>query len=126
MFLKVNELRNWGTMSITETILEGTLNPDGTLILDEAPKLPPGRVKVLLQGIDTKKPQVLGDGFFQMMEEIWSAQRSRGHVLRSVEEVESDSRNLKVLMASEIDATIRLQEECRNRRNQVDGENTTP
>ena len=87
-------------MSITETVLEGTLNPDGTLILDEAPKLPLGRVKVLLQGIDTKKPQVLGDGFFQMMEEIWSAQRSRGHVLRSVEEVESDNRNLKVLMAN--------------------------
>ena len=29
-------------MSTTETVLEGTLNPDGTLILDEAPKLPPG------------------------------------------------------------------------------------
>jgi len=27
-------------MGTTETVLEGTLNPDGTLILDEAPKLP--------------------------------------------------------------------------------------
>jgi hypothetical protein len=46
--------------------------------------------------------------------------------VRSVEEVESESQNLKVLMANEIDAIIRLQEECRNRRNQVDGENATP
>jgi hypothetical protein len=65
MFIKVNELRNWGTMSITETVLEGTLNPDGTLILDEVPKLPPGRVKVLLQGIDTKSPRYLEMGFFK-------------------------------------------------------------
>ena len=113
-------------MSITETVLEGTLNPDGTLILDEAPKLPPGRVKVLLQGIDIKNPQILGDEFFQMMEEIWSAQRSRGHVSRSVEEVESESQKLKAEMASEIDATIHLQEECRKRRKQVDGENAAP
>ena len=113
-------------MSITETVLEGTLNPDGTLILDEAPKLPTGRVKVLLQGIDIKNPQILGDDFFQMMEEIWSAQRSRGHVARSVEAVESESQKLKAQMASEIDATIHLQEECRERRKQVDGENATP
>lgn len=113
-------------MSITETVLEGTLNPDGTLILDEAPKFPPGRVKVLLQGIDVKNPQILGDEFFQMMEEIWLAQRSIGHVARSVEEVESESQKLKAQMASEIDATIHLQEECRERRKQVDGENATP
>ena len=61
-----------------------------------------------------------------MMEEIWSAQRSRGHVARSVEEVESESKKLKAQMASEIDATIHLQEECRERRKQVDGENATP
>jgi hypothetical protein len=94
--------------------------------LDEAPKLPPGRVKVLLQGIDIKNPQILGDDFFQMMEEIWSAQRSRGHVPRSVEEVESESQKLKAQMASEIDATIRLQEECQKRRKQVDGDNAAP
>jgi len=91
--LKANDLRNGNTMSIAETVLEGTLNPDGTLILDEAPKLPPGRVKVLLQGIDIKNPQILGDEFFQMMEEIWSAQRSKGHVSRSVEEVGSEAKN---------------------------------
>jgi len=61
-------------MTITETVLEGTLNPDCTLILDEAPKVPPGRVKMLLQGIDLKNSQILADEFFQMMEEIWSAQ----------------------------------------------------
>lgn len=70
---------------------------------------------MLLQGIDIKTPQILGDDFFQMMEKIWSAQRSRGHVSRSVEEVESESQKLKAQMASEIDATIHLQEECREK-----------
>ncbi len=81
---------------------------------------------MLLQGIDVKNPQIIGAEFFQMMEEIWSAQRSRGHVSRSVEEVELESQKLNAQMASEIDATIHLQEECRERRKQVDGENTAP
>ena len=36
-------------MSLTEAVIEGTLKPDGTLELDEKPKLPPGRVKVVLR-----------------------------------------------------------------------------
>jgi hypothetical protein len=33
-------------MSRTEEILEGTLNPDGTLALDHEPQLPAGRVRM--------------------------------------------------------------------------------
>jgi hypothetical protein len=32
-----------------EAMVEGTLNPDGTLDIDQKPNLPPGRVKVLLR-----------------------------------------------------------------------------
>jgi len=39
-------------MSLTETVIEATLKPDGTLELDWKPNLPPGRVKVTVQTED--------------------------------------------------------------------------
>lgn len=36
-------------MIANETVVEGTLKPDGTLELDRKPNLPPGRVKVVLR-----------------------------------------------------------------------------
>jgi hypothetical protein len=36
-------------MSLTEIVVEGTLNPDGTLELDQKPNLSPGRVTVVLR-----------------------------------------------------------------------------
>ena len=41
-------------MNPLESIIEGTLHPDGTLVLDEAPNLPPGRVKVVVAGAGAK------------------------------------------------------------------------
>jgi hypothetical protein len=31
--------------------IQGTLQPDGTLVLDDKPNLPPGRVKVIVQPV---------------------------------------------------------------------------
>lgn len=113
-------------MSLHETVIEGTLKPDGTLELDEKPKLPPGRVKVVLrQETEPKPAQPLGDDFFQMMEEIRAAQRARGHVPRSAEEVEAERRELREEMEEEIEAAIRLQEECRRRRKEAESETTS-
>ena len=39
-------------MSLTETVVEGTLKPDGTLELDERPNLPAGRVRVTVRTED--------------------------------------------------------------------------
>lgn len=36
-------------MNNATVIVDGTLKPDGTLVLDEQPALPAGRVKVMLQ-----------------------------------------------------------------------------
>jgi hypothetical protein len=36
-------------MSLTESMIQGTLNEDGTLDLDTQPDLPPGRVTVILR-----------------------------------------------------------------------------
>src|SRR5437588_10169012 len=35
-------------MSPTQVEVQGTLGPDGTLVLDERPNLPPGRVRVVI------------------------------------------------------------------------------
>ncbi len=39
-------------MSLTETMIDGTIQSDGTLVLDEKPNLPAGRVKVTVQSED--------------------------------------------------------------------------
>jgi hypothetical protein len=36
-------------MSRIEAVIEGTIQPDGTLLLDEKPNLPAGRVTVVLR-----------------------------------------------------------------------------
>jgi hypothetical protein len=113
-------------MSLSEVVIEGTLMSDGTLELDEKPNLPAGRVQVVLrQEEEAKKPEPLGDAFFQMMEEIWAAQKARGHVPRTMEEVEAERRAMRGQVEDEIDAAIRLQEECRRRRRQAESETTS-
>jgi len=41
-------------MSLTETVLEGTIQPDGTLVLDEPTRLPAGRVQVIVQALPAR------------------------------------------------------------------------
>lgn len=43
-------------MNPSETIVEGTLQPDGTLVLDSRPNLPPGRVTVVLRQEEAAPP----------------------------------------------------------------------
>ena len=99
-------------MNLTETVIEGTLKPDGTLELDEKPNLPPGRVKVVLQAVQRKPSQVLGQGYFRVMQEIRTDQRARGHVPRSTDEVNADRQAMRQELDDEIEAAIHLQEEC--------------
>jgi len=44
-------------MSVQEVVIQGTLDPDGTLRLDEKPKLAPGRVTVVLRQESAALPQ---------------------------------------------------------------------
>jgi hypothetical protein len=43
-------------MGQTRVEVQGTLQPDGTLLLDEKVKLPPGRVRVVVQAMPEKVP----------------------------------------------------------------------
>jgi hypothetical protein len=62
-------------MSLTEAVIEGTLQADGTLVLDEKPNLPPGRVQVIVQPLPELPKD---DPFWQRMRAIWAIPRSGG------------------------------------------------
>lgn len=49
-------------MSLTEIVVEGTLMPDGTLQLDEKPRLSPGRITVVLRQ-ESETPTVPDEPF---------------------------------------------------------------
>ena len=58
-------------MSLHEVMIEGTLQPDGTLQLDSKPSLLPGRITVVLrQESEPVLPQ--DDPFWQRMQAIWA------------------------------------------------------
>ena len=69
-------------MSLNEIAIEGTIQADGTLLLDQKPNLPAGRVTVVLrQESETTRSQQAGEEFFRMMEGIWAGQKGGGTFL---------------------------------------------
>lgn len=102
-------------MNLTETVVEGTIQPDGTLVLDEPTKLRAGRVQVVMQALP-ELPE--GDPFWDMMKSIWAGQRARGHVARTAEEVEKERRETRNSWEERQQAIERLQEESRRLREQ--------
>ena len=73
--------------------LEGTLQPDGTVVLDGKPNVPVGRVQVTLQQLP--ELPAAGDPFWDMMREIWAGQNARGEAPRSAEEVRAEQQQLR-------------------------------
>ena len=59
-------------MSETQVVVDGTLRPDGTLVLDERPSLPPGQVWVTMQAVATPAAAEPEDGFMTCMERVWA------------------------------------------------------
>jgi hypothetical protein len=62
----------------------------------------------------------LGDAFFRLIDEIWTAQKARSFVPRTAEEVEAEHQQLQAEAEEEIEGAIRLQEESRKLRSQAD------
>jgi hypothetical protein len=102
-------------VSLSEVVIEGTIKPDGTLELDQKPNLAPGRVQVIVQALPDL-PE--GDPFWDMLKSIWAEQKARGHVPRSVEDVEAERREMREGWARRQEAIERLQEESRRLREQ--------
>lgn len=102
-------------MSLTDTVIERTLNPDGTLVLDQKPNLPPGRVTVRMRPVAALPD---GDPFFDMLKGIWAAQKARGHVARTEAEVERERQENREAWAERQQEIERVQEESRRLREQ--------
>jgi hypothetical protein len=93
--------------------LQGTLREDGTVVLDDMPNLPPGRVKVMVQPANPAEGD--GNDVITVLKRIHAAQALRGHVPRSVGEIDADLANLRD--DNERNSMIeQIQEECRRQR----------
>jgi hypothetical protein len=73
-------------METSRIELLGTLTADGTLVLDDTPDLPPGRVRVTLLPLSAVEQTPV----WQALDRIRAGQRARGHVPRSPEEMDAD------------------------------------
>jgi hypothetical protein len=94
--------------------LQGTLQADGTLVLDEKPNLPPGRVRVTMQTL----PDITQTDIWQFLERLWAEQRARGHVPRSKEEIDAEIAASRQEDEERMLAIERLHEECQRMREQ--------
>lgn len=102
-------------MSHAETVIEGTIKPDGTLVLDEKPDLPPGRVTVVLRQV-TVAAAPKDDSFWRRMQAMWDAQKTSGRVPRGAQEIDAQQREMRTGWAKRQEAIEQLQEESRRRR----------
>lgn len=74
-------------MSLSETVIEGTLQPDGTLVLDTKPSLSPGRVLVTVKPLGSSSTG--RRGLVEVMDDIRRSQRARGYQGRTPREMQT-------------------------------------
>src|SRR5438552_1818242 len=92
-------------MSLSESIVEGTLKPDGSLELDQPPSVAPGRVQVTVKPLVS--PTARRRGLVDVIDEIRRDQLARGYQGRTAEEMAVDEAERK---AEEEDYDRRMQE----------------
>jgi ABC-type phosphate transport system ATPase subunit len=88
--------------------VQGTVELDGKLVLDEKLNLPAGRVRVTVQPLEKPNPARL----LALMEQIWADQKARAHVPRTKEEIDADINQLRNEADLELQAAERLHEDC--------------
>ena len=93
--------------------IQGTLREDGTLLLDQKPDLPPGRVKVTVQAIaDYKQTSI-----WQFFERLEVEREAMGIAPRSQEEIDAYLATMRD--EDERSQMIeQIQEECQRQREQ--------
>jgi hypothetical protein len=67
-------------MSLAESIVDGTLKPDGSLELDQPPNIAPGRVQVTVKPLVS--PTARRRGLVDVIDEIRRDQLARGYLGR--------------------------------------------
>lgn len=101
-------------MSQTMVEVQGTLTPDGTLVLDEKPNLPPGPVHVTLQAVSSTA--AAGMDVIAVLNRIHAEQAARGHVPRSREEIDAEIAAMRNEDEERMQDIERLHEECQRAR----------
>jgi len=96
-------------MRTTETVLEGTIQEDGTLVLDEPTELPAGRVTIVVQ----PGPPSLGQALSTWMHGAWDELDANGYVPRSVEAIDRDLEEMRAESEARQDCIEAMQDECR-------------
>jgi hypothetical protein len=97
--------------------IQGTLQADGRLVLDEKPALPPGRVRVTLRAVSSS---VEADtDLLAVLHRIRAAQQSRGHVPRTREEIDAEIAAMRGEDEERMQAIERLHAECQRTRRQT-------
>jgi len=105
-------------MNAASVVVEGRVQPDGTLEVTQKVNLPPGPVHVTVQPVTEP---VQPDRFWKMMESLWADQRASGRTPRTQVEINAEIEALRNEAEEEMQAVERLQEECRRAREQAQG-----
>ena len=73
-------------MNQTQVEVQGSLQPDGTLVLDEKPNLPPGRVRVVVQSV-AEPPAQPKESLVEFVKRVRREAEARGSRFMNDEEV---------------------------------------
>jgi hypothetical protein len=79
-------------MNPTAVVVEGTVQPEGTLEVTQKVDLPAGPVHVTVQPV---AEPVQPERFWEMMESIWAAQLASDRVRRTREEIDAEIDELR-------------------------------
>jgi hypothetical protein len=100
-------------MALGETVIEGTLKPDGTLELDKKPDLPAGRVTVVLRPrAETILPR--DDAFWNRMRAMWDIPSESPPASSLGADVSDELRTMREEWHAHQLALERLQNDCRS------------
>jgi hypothetical protein len=77
-------------MALPNTVIEGTLKPDGTLELDAKPNLAPGRVRVIV--LPLVNPSPTKHGLVEVMDDIRANQMANGYQRRTLEQMQAEEK----------------------------------
>jgi hypothetical protein len=72
-------------MSETQVVVRGTLKPDGTLELAEAPALPPGPVEVTVRALAVAEPP--RENWWEYLQRARAELEAMGHQFSTAEEI---------------------------------------
>jgi hypothetical protein len=79
-------------MNSPSVTLTGIVTPEGILQLNGKVPLPEGQVQVTIEPVVGPDPN---DPFWQRMEAIWAAQKARGHVPRTKNEIDAEHQAIR-------------------------------